>query len=1240
MWWIIESWSNTASSSEEVEANTSAEKPNPSGKRIEFSVFESVRTNVLKYQWDSSYLKFAQTQLKEIDKNWFENMDSGYIESAIKSISKILEKSAKIGDDEAFMIYEHVSQIMKVYQSATYEKDIVKSEAQEKKDRELSKQKMKELTGIDIYGSNSALELEGQIDNFKSKLLQWKIWRGLTNQERDSVIRQLDDIIDGKKNAEKIWYAQIEAYFDTLGDNIQLSGGKYSIELEPGVQKSFDSKEKAFEFIIDLKSKAEHHFQWLTRTILEYAFVGTIGAVWKTEKFVFSPIPYLLSGVRWSTDSLDIVISMFWLAATFAVTTAIVGSHIAVWESIYRRVIKDNIQKFDSWKQMSDFWRPWAVSPVDINSDEWKDFTEYKQRQQLIDLLWADLESNHTPGSDKYIEYRKQIQSIDSFKLNRTPTFYYLAYKYWKLSGKGERFLNTIMSLFIRGGKFLYPKVALWGNGNKTIKNFLKFWNYKLSVGGINFDDSKRLAGFTIDALIDDEEIQKGIDIFYKNKKVERASDGTEPPKIEIKGDDKKTSKYQYYIDEINSRDIPQKKKEKLIGKFQDYVKKLVEFPKSWSVIARDLYVLIETDYGNKNDFLAQLDARIKRLAARDGTLKNNMWRIRWSESQRLRTYSKVIASWEWVGSEKEFEAEVKKIKDLPLYNVKPNGNNRLGGIDFKVKLTDTLENWKKFGIKHSSAVSHFYSTDKVGHDHTVIAENHKKVISFEWAKEARTSFMWYVMEYIEYGPDNDLETTAKTEIGDLFDGILSGKIIINDEKILFAEVYNIFGGNISSYKAVNKLTIIAENHKDSKKITDIEDLLKLAKQHKLNITPEELEQLSRSPDSFDFAKNRNRVKDKITKTVLDKQIENTKWWSASNYNKSLWLDEKARSDQYFTKLKEQYKKELELIHIIDHIDNSTQQARILWELNTFSKDLAENRFSTWQADYVLKNIFAWKNYADINLPALKDTGKFYEGTSHFAQVAKKQWEALDPGTQAAITEKVADDNSLDRNKLPTVFIQQAVDDFIKSPEKNKDTSTRKWAIKSMINEINHIWTSDDLEKLKQRFDTYIDDTAKIDRTDPKFESMIKQFQQEISIVRWELDSDGIRINPSRAPILEVEIPKTLHDEADEIVERIFLYAEISWDKIDSISQRQLLGQINEKIDSGEYTGIPDIKKHVAAFELKSMEEIVTYIKVQVRISEDIADSLDSAAKTWVDDLITFIRKNLTQNKFGKIISR
>jgi len=72
--------------------------------------------------------------------------------------------------------------------------------------------------------------------------------------------------------------------------------------------------------------------------------------------------------------------------------------------------------------------------PVDMSSKEGKDYMESRQRQQLMNLLYEDLKSKGgTPGSPEYEKQEKRLQKIESFKLNRTPTFYYLAYKYGRL---------------------------------------------------------------------------------------------------------------------------------------------------------------------------------------------------------------------------------------------------------------------------------------------------------------------------------------------------------------------------------------------------------------------------------------------------------------------------------------------------------------------------------------------------------------------------------------------------------------------------------------------------------------------------------------------------------------------------------------------------------------------------------------------------------------------------------------
>jgi len=1071
---------------------------------------------------ENSYLEWFIPALEELQKSLEENITA--------EIREELNKLIKGGSASKILFYiEKLQEIQKEYEQGSSEiteatkeeestfsrivkwaKDTVSSATDSLKPRVITDEEFAEITWIDINGSQTVWELAESIKKFKWKISRWEIGKNLSENERQAIIDQLSKILEWKKIAEEIWYKQIETYFDGLAQNIKKRWGKFIVTLDKWKTKSFDSQKEAVDFIMELKSSAEFHFQSWLRTLLEYTFIWAWNLFLKAEWLVWS-IPTTLK--EWWSDwltldilSLDNLLAVWLYIWSAAITFAIISAHwaIPIWvaSSFWRRVVTDNLQKYNSSLQYTDYARGQWGQALDMSSPEGRDFMEMKQRQQIMDLLWADLETNYAQWSKKYNEYRKIIEKIDSYKLNRTPTFYYLAYKYWKLSWKASRFGFSIASIALRGARFYYPDFERDDTGKRTSK--LPIWR----LDYISFEDSKSLASKTLSELLDIESIREGIEIFYKSKTVERVSKDKEPPKIEVEWDDTKTDKYNYVIDEINARNIPESEKKKLLKDFNDYVNRLIDFPKSPNVIARDLHILLNTNHGQKADFIRQLRTKINKVQEDNSRIKNGLWKAGKWKLGRLNSFLSLVERGEWVGSKKEFDTEIKKIESKSDYKVSPNYDSKLWSTNFGQKLQDIFDRWEKAAKTHKTVLGEFYDNTKVWSWEAMPWKD------FDTAQSYETKLMKWIQDYIDFGIHNDaLENFAKTEVKEMFDKIISWKIMIEDEDRLFAEIQNIFKWYLPTYKLVARLDNIIEANKKHGNVDDIKKLYQEAKKWKLNVSPQELLELEKDPWAFDYTVDRSRWIPVLEKSKMERLVRDTQWWRNFDYNKTFWLADDASVSQYLDKLKEKFSWELELIQVLDVVNDTSTKSWITVELWEFSKALSKNKYSKWQADHILREIFWGKAFSSITLPMVWDAADFYDGKSDLSDKLQEEWDKLSEDEKVEKAKKIKQNSNIDESKITIIDIQKTLKnlDWASKAETLKNQNIAE--IERLTNEVSRAKWERTLRTAYDNFNRIISDTSRnINSWEEPFKTLIAEFNDAYETSETRL---GVIVKPT-----------------------------------------------------------------------------------------------------------------------------
>lgn len=980
--------------------------------------------------------------------------------------------------------------------------------------RVISDIELAEITWISINGSSSVSDLLTNIEGFKRRISRWEVWTNLTNKQREAIIEQLNQIVEWKENTEEIWHNQIESYFDSLAENITENNGIFEIEFDGEESKSFPTQQEALDFIASLKNTAETSFQSWLRTILEYSLLWAFNLLLEWESLAWSVPEYFID--TWSDfltfdifslDNLFAIWMMLWgVAISMALLSLNWAVPIAIGSSIYRRLIQDNLQKLNSNLQYTDYARGQSVAPTDMSTPEGKDFMEMKQRQQIVDLLWADLETNYTQWSNEYNNYRHRIERIDSFKLNKTPTFYYLAYKYWKLTWKPQRWLFNITTTLFRGARFYYPSRSRGPDGKALT------WLPR-SLDYISIEDSKGLASQTITWLLDIEVIKNWIDLFYSNKTVNRVSRDREPPSIEVEWVDTKTDKYQFTINEINARNIPQDEKTKLIKKFEDYVKSLIDFPKTPQVIARDLHILLNTNYWNKADFLRNIDNRLARLKETNGRVSRLIWRVRSSEEVRLSHFKNILQNGQWVWSMREFDVEIQKIRTISRYRVSPNYSSRMWSVDFEQELDNIFKRGETDGRLHRVVLWEFYDNTKVWSGNGMIWTD------FETSKPHQTPLMRGIIDYIDYWIHDDArEVFAKTELTELFDKIIAGDIMIEDENILFSEIRHIFDWYLPTYKVVTRLNNFMEANRNHANIDDIKALYEEAQKWNLNMTPEDMRSLERDATSFDYTTDRKRGIPVFEKNKIETLIRDTQGWRDFDYNRTFWLPENATGNDYLSKLTEKYSWELDIIRSIDIINNTTSRVWIITQLWEFSQALWRNRYSKWQADYILREIFTGSIFIDITPPMIWDAPDFYDGKSNFTRQLESAWNSLNDDEKIEKTKALKDDPNIDITKISITDIQATLRDLEWASEASNRLNRNIAEIERLTNQVKSASGEARLQTTMNAYNNYVSNPInEINIGEEPYRTLDTEFDDAFSTRERKLWINALTPTPERA---------------------------------------------------------------------------------------------------------------------------
>lgn len=809
------------------------------------------------------------------------------------------------------------------------------------------------------YSKENAQKLLNKIEN-------WEIWWLTEKDENWNIelteawevikyqLEQLIDNLEDQDDAKEVGMAKVEDYFNGLWKSIKKVDGKYYIPLKwpnwEDYSLAFDSEEEAVNKVLDLKKGAETILQWMFQNLFEAAWNKFVSVLewtlwlaltwvtisykwlWKTEMSLGS---YFVESwkeifANWDDDN-NLTLWEFWhalvsLAIFWSFSSVLVWTHSAMFESLNRRVIGDFIDASNKdysknskyvYQDLYSKWDQFAQAISNMNGKELEDATEFRERQTIIEniKLYRDLQPF---WSEEFTKYDKILKKLEKYKLNKTDTFYYLLdlkvlsnWKIWSLK-------SWLTSFFVRWWHFpIFPFKGNWEKWSRLKVYKLSNWYTKNPVKTPDFKN----ATFNLfddkisDALTDMKKIYK------KEIVVEPVADSF---KFKIKFKDwwlvklenlLDTDYYSWVYDYIKWLNLADKAEElRRIESLNKYFKDLVDTPKSKQIIYSELYKIKE-GYLLDDEALKEVNKAIKDLLKQMRIRDSYQWiwiHWKWWNLYRLRYLKKMIENRKVILRPWDIEAvkNGRKISSIPKLKDIINISNIEEEFD---KQWWILEKWKVVAD----------NMDKIKKDYWIKVddiklENAKKNWTKYWViDEFKEKDFWkWLLWYIDYMLVGKEETEARDALEKILKDIQEWKILFSNEdeflryihdKVPHIANWNTFDPNFKTTFESNKVLV---DH-------DFIDNLKLNSQHNSLQNPASIRNL------FETSYSEELSLMKVYKKTIDE---------ITNANNSNW----------------------ELKKFNDWLD------KFIWKWG-------KNRYTKWQAMYILEELFKWKEFDSID---------------------------------------------------------------------------------------------------------------------------------------------------------------------------------------------------------------------------------------------------------------------------------
>jgi hypothetical protein len=457
------------------------------------STINSVLTELKKISWNT-YIDHAIDTLQDIDTSKLlpEQIKklNGQISSYLDQISKVwisTVASAEL-DEKALEVLRYIWEINGIYNEFLIEKNRIEQETRSKKEKSIKD----DIWEINIDGEFEIPDdIDDLLEQFDDAIFDINLKR---NMEKDQLkIDQYTQAIELlehhkktlkalKNDTDEINGSDIEEQFDNAIDSVMDIEWAWPITVEIlWVSRNFKSKLEALAILKEMKIQISQEMKSGWRSTWELISPIYSNVLNLTKNLTIWEFGSLWLWTKWLKDiskivDWDVHYAVLWLiemwlalwmwAVWLSILTTFIGMHASVWESVLRRWIIDPVSRLSESMQYEDYWKRWVnTNPVWDPSKPWyRDFFEYQQREWLMQMFKQKLDSLDNT-SKEYRILKENIKILESFKLNKTNTFYYISNKIAK-----DMKLGILWNLDVG---------TLWFNMKRTFFDgwYIVWWN-------------------------------------------------------------------------------------------------------------------------------------------------------------------------------------------------------------------------------------------------------------------------------------------------------------------------------------------------------------------------------------------------------------------------------------------------------------------------------------------------------------------------------------------------------------------------------------------------------------------------------------------------------------------------------------------------------------------------------------------------------------------------------------------
>jgi len=1063
-----------------------------------------------------------------------------------------------------------------------------------------------------VKSSDEFIKKIGQLEKTLKTLPEFK---ALSSQEQINIIAWLKKLSSTIESWKVKQLQFIDDTFDNFASQVEAHGDGWTVTIDVWSGSiDFANKQKAFDFILELKQNAEKELEnagsnfldslWNGLLYLILSFWGTkiwLQETWNIASYLNDNSLYTLKEQeddsifeRWADTAI-------WLLIYYAS----IATTVNYAETIYRRVILDTIAKWGVTNAKIKWYTILPFAWDEIRVEQWEktikrrilripDYStngdyfggeidvalrnEYFQRIRAIEQLEETY--NSLPAEEKPA-FKKELNKIKTYLNVNTRTFWLRA---WSLDKKWWKFTPIVRAIhWITGSRF--PFWRFLRDSATQHFNLDKAWREKLEKDlWFIFDD------FKIQTQEDPKTKKQTLRIVPSN-------DGWSI---------KESKDIKHLRDYISSRtDLSEWEKTRRLSQVDRVIENTKNYPVWAETVKRELFNAAERGYLSQEDIKAHIDKYLEKRLPYTQKKPNNLSWSEWkmeqlrkvselsgkvlpatltSKNAMMYKFMQIVENWDWNGSFEDLQNIFAKIDDWKLELTQIYGGKKRAFVwDFFWWFmnrygisTPELTQLKRFSewitIKQfKDIVEKWEAASKWQKDIKNIINSW---IEIDW--EIRDPIQ-AVKNYISYWIPDALEVKISERLNKYIESVESWKLLPS-QVVFFREVEKIMKGFLPTHLVLPDLEKML---KDDKVSGDVKDYIKNSfyqdvSTWRVDITSTQLERLKK----WDVSVGIYQIKEfwKTDKNDFIKKMEKLENFHQYDYQERLsWLsrDSKFSVAEFQKSILETYKDELSHLKVIYY--SEWKNFNIQDNLKLFAIEL-KHWYTSGQASLVLERIFAWEVFSsikpdlgDITIDIDTNPGREFKIDSKWMlrDAFKKYGDETSPDYNKAKAEEVLQfikDEKIDEKILPQTIIK-ASKELDGAWEVEKQLKNNVAEIKRLTSEVSNAKWERTINAIYDNFNRIVSDTSRnINSWVKPYKKLIDEFNDAYDTrlgYLW-LWNDVSKDKKPTPPEASIESPKEQVRRITKVLDRAFIEALLSWNEkvLDKIEKE--LRQIND----------------------------------------------------------------------------